>query len=531
MTPVSQRQVDERWMRLALAQAEGAAASGEVPVGAVVVRDGAVAGAGGNAPISACDPTAHAEVAALRAAARAVGNYRLPGATLYATVEPCTMCIGAAVHARIERIVFGAREPKAGAAWLLEEGAALPVGRTFNHRVSITGGVLAEECGALLASFFQAQRAPKGDLASKRRRSPPNLGPRPRSSEGRSAPAPESAAVEDLPDIDAVRRAAQRIQPWARPTPVLASAALDARFGARLSFKCENFQRTGSFKFRGACNAVFSLARERMTAGVATHSSGNHAAALALAARLRGVPCHVAMPRNAALVKHAAAAGYGATIERCEPTLAAREATLKAILARTGAVEIHPYDDSRVIAGQGTAALELLEAAGELDLVLSPIGGGGLTAGTALTIKALSPRTRVIAVEPAAADDAHRSFKTGRLQPALTPRTVADGLLTSLGTRNFALIRRHVDDIVTVGEEAIVAAMRLLWERMKLVVEPSAAVPLAALLEGAINLAEAGGHRETAARREDVANPEIEGRPRIGIVLSGGNVDLDRLPW
>ena len=330
-----------------------------------------------------------------------------------------------------------------------------------------------------------------------------------------------TAASADLPDIDAVRAAAKRIRPWAKATPVLASSALDDRFGARLAFKCESFQRTGSFKFRGAGNAVLALPDERAEAGVATHSSGNHAAALALAARLRGIPCRVVMPRNAPAVKLAAAAGYGAAIERCEPTLDAREAALAAILTRSGATAIHPYDNAHVIAGQGTVALELLQAAAPLDLVLAPIGGGGLAAGVALTVKALSPRTRVIAVEPAAADDAHRSFRAGRILPSLAPRTVADGLLTSLGQRNFALIRRHLDDIVTVSEAAIVAAMRLVWERMKVVVEPSAAVPLAALVEGCV---EAGGAH--------AAKPGGNGdRPRIGIVLSGGNVDLDRLPW
>ena len=527
---MSQRLEDERWMRVALAQAKGAAAAGEVPVGAVVVHDGALAGAGANAPIRACDPTAHAEVAALRAAARALGNYRLPGATLYVTVEPCTMCIGAAVHARVERIVFGASEPKAGAAWLLDESAASRVGRAHNHRVSVTGGVLAEECAALLASFFQARREARRDGAEPGRRSQA----RAFASGASAAPTTGPSAVADLPDVNAVRHAAQRIRPWAKRPPVLASAALDARFGARLAFKCENFQRTGSFKFRGACNAVFSLSDERAAAGVATHSSGNHAAALALAAGLRGIPCHVAMPRNAAKVKLAAVAAYGATIERCEPTLAAREATLEAILARTGAVAIHPYDDFRVIAGQGTAALELLEAADDLDLVLAPIGGGGLAAGVALTVKALSPGTRVIAVEPAAADDAYRSFKSGQLQPSRAPCTVADGLLASLGERNFALIRRFVDDVVTVGEDAIIAAMRLIWERMKLVVEPSAAVPLAALLEGGINLAEApakGKGEAAATGREALPARKLGGQPRIGIILSGGNVDLDELPW
>ena len=328
-------------------------------------------------------------------------------------------------------------------------------------------------------------------------------------------PSPPAAALDDLPEHADVRAAATRIRPHAKRTPTLTSSSLDARFGARLFFKCENFQRTGAFKFRGACNAVFAMPDALAQRGVATHSSGNHAAALALAARLRGVRCHVAIPRDAAAVKQAAVAGYGAAIRLCEPTLEAREATLDAIVAETGATVVHPYDDRRVIAGQGTAVQELIEQAPPLDVVLTPIGGGGLTAGTALVVAALAPKTRMVAVEPAGADDACRSFRTGKRLPSTAPRTIADGLLTSVGVRNFALMQRLVDDVVTVGEDAIVAAMRLLWERMKLVVEPSAAVPLAALLEDRLaSLGKSG----TA-------------KPRIGIVLSGGNVDLDRLPW
>ena len=303
--------------------------------------------------------------------------------------------------------------------------------------------------------------------------------------------------------------AAARIESYAVRTPVLTSSTLDAMFDARLFFKCENFQKVGAFKFRGACNAVFSLSRRDAQRGVATHSSGNHAAALALAAKLRGIPCRVVMPRNAPDVKKVAVAGYGAQIDYCDPTLAARETTLQAVVARTNAVVIHPYDDSRVIAGQGTVALELLDSVTDLDLVLTPIGGGGLTAGTALTVKSRSPATRMVAVEPAGADDAYRSFRARERLPAVAPQTIADGLLTSVGVRNFALIQRCVDDIVTVGDATIVRAMRLIWERMKIVVEPSAAVPLAAIVEQRIDV------RET----------------RVGIVLSGGNVDLDRLPW
>ena len=319
----------------------------------------------------------------------------------------------------------------------------------------------------------------------------------------------ERGRLADLPSMHDVLAAADRIRRHATRTPVLTSSSLDAMFGARLFFKCENFQRAGAFKFRGACNAVLSLSERDARRGVATHSSGNHAAALALAATIRDVPCRVAMPRNAPEVKKMAVAGYGAEIEFCEPTLAAREATLEGIVARTNAAVIHPYDDSRVIAGQGTVALELLDSVPDLDLVLVPIGGGGLTAGTALTVKSRARGTRMVAVEPEGADDACRSLRAGERLPSVAPRTIADGLLTSVGVRNFALIQRYVDDIVTVGETAIVRAMRLIWERMKIVVEPSAAVPLSALVE----------------KRVDARGM------RVGIVLSGGNVDLDRLPW
>ena len=326
----------------------------------------------------------------------------------------------------------------------------------------------------------------------------------------------------DLPTAADVSRAAERIRPFVTRTPVLTASSLDALFGVRLFFKCENFQRVGAFKFRGACNAVRSLSADQAARGVATHSSGNHGAALALAARLRGAPCTVVVPRNAPAVKRAAVAGYGAEVILCEPTLEAREATLARAVAETGRIVVHPYDDARVIAGQGTAALELLDEVPDLDVVLVPVGGGGLAAGTALAVSGGSrrragSRTRVVAVEPAGADDAYRSFKSGERLPSVDPRTIADGLLTSLGVRNFALLRRYLDDIVRVSEEAIVEAMRLVWERMKIVVEPSAAVPLAALVEGAL-------------AASDVIGGSSRGK-RIGIVLSGGNVELDRLPW
>ncbi len=307
-------------------------------------------------------------------------------------------------------------------------------------------------------------------------------------------------------DIEA---AAARIAGRVHRTPVLTCATLDARAGAELYFKCENFQKVGAFKMRGATNAVFALDAASAGRGVATHSSGNHAQALALAARLRGVPAYVVMPSNAPAVKRAAVAGYGAEITVCEPTLAAREATLDEVVARTGAVFVHPYDNEHIIAGQGTAALELLTEQPDLDLVLAPVGGGGLLAGTALATRALAPAARIIAAEPVGADDACRSLAAGRIIPSENPRTVADGLLTSLGERNFPIIREHVAAIWTVAYEAIIAAMRLVWERMKIIIEPSSAVCLAAVL----------------------ARPaEVAGR-RVGIILSGGNVDLARLPW
>ena len=312
-----------------------------------------------------------------------------------------------------------------------------------------------------------------------------------------------------LPGFDDVMRAAERIRPWAHRTPVLTCAGLDRLAGARVYFKCENLQKVGAFKFRGATNAVFALDDEAAQRGVATHSSGNHAAALALAARNRGTRATIVMPRTAPAVKKAAVAGYGAEIVFCEPTLAAREAALAVVVERTGATVVHPYNDPFVIAGQGTAALELLEEVPDLEVIMTPVGGGGLTSGTALTVTARAPGCRVIAAEPAAADDAYRSLREGRIVPSGDPQTVCDGLRTSLGELTFAIIRRHVAEILTVGEAEIVAAMRVMWERMKVLVEPSSSVPFAALL----------------------AHPgEFAGR-RVGIVVSGGNVDLDRLPW
>ena len=311
------------------------------------------------------------------------------------------------------------------------------------------------------------------------------------------------------PSLTDIRAAADRIRRHIHRTPVLSCAGIDRLVGARLFFKCENFQKVGAFKIRGATNAVLSLNERAATAGVATHSSGNHAAALALAARLRGVPAYVVMPDTAPQVKKEAVAGYGAQVTFCAPTLEAREAGLARIVADTGAVFIPPYNDERIIAGQATAALELLADIPDLDLILTPVGGGGLVSGTALTVRGLSPRSRVIAAEPKGADDAYRSFRAGHIIPSVNPQTIADGLLTSLGDKTFAIIRDCVDDIVTVEEADIIRAMRLIWERMKTIVEPSAAVPLGALLSRSV---------------------DVRGK-RVAIILSGGNVDLARLPF
>ncbi|HXQ11381.1 MAG TPA: pyridoxal-phosphate dependent enzyme [Caulobacteraceae bacterium] len=309
---------------------------------------------------------------------------------------------------------------------------------------------------------------------------------------------------------DAIAQARTRIAPFVHVTPVMTSRRLNAITGAELHFKCENFQRAGAFKARGGFNAVMSLSDAEAAAGVYTHSSGNHGAALALAARTRGIPCYVVMPSNAAEVKQAAVAAYGAEIHFCEPTLEAREETANRVGAETGARMIHPYDDEFVIAGQGTAAAELIEAVSRLDILTAPIGGGGLISGTALAAaRASGPKIRVIGTEPAGADDAARSFAAGDLIPLTASATIADGLRASLSKRTFGVISRHVTQVLTASEYAIVDAMRLIWTSMKIVVEPSAAVPLAAILE----------HRDAFAGR------------RVGVILTGGNVDLDALPW
>ncbi|MCG6908506.1 MAG: pyridoxal-phosphate dependent enzyme [Deltaproteobacteria bacterium] len=308
-------------------------------------------------------------------------------------------------------------------------------------------------------------------------------------------------------DLDALQEAADRIAPHIHKTPVMTCGSLDEMAGARLAFKCENLQKVGAFKFRGAANAVLSLSNEEARRGVVTHSSGNHAQALALAARLKGLKAFIVMPATAPGVKIAAVRGYGAEVILCEPTLEAREAAVDEVIEHTGAVLIHPYDDARVIAGQATCALEFHRQVPGLDAVIAPVGGGGLLSGTALATRFVSPKTRVIAAEPELADDAFRSFRQKALLPAGPPRSIADGLLTSLGRIAFPLILAHVNDILTVGEESIAVAMRHIWERMKLVVEPSGAVPLGAVLTHA----------------------DMFGGKHVGIILSGGNVDLQKM--
>ena len=307
-------------------------------------------------------------------------------------------------------------------------------------------------------------------------------------------------------DIEA---AASRIEPFVHRTPVMTSRRLNEILGAEVFLKCENLQRIGAFKARGAHNAIFSLRENQAARGVVTHSSGNHAAALSLAARNRGVRALIVMPSNAPLAKVESVRRLGGQITFCEPTIAAREATAAAIVADQGATLVHPYDDPKVIAGQGTAALELVQEVPGLDAVLAPVGGGGLMSGTAVAVRGHSPSARIWAAEPAQADDAWRSWTTGVLTAGDPPDTIADGLRTTLGERPFVLLRALLDDFATVSEAAIVAAMRLVWEVLKLVIEPSSAVAVAALLE----------NRLPAAGR------------RVGVILTGGNVDLDRLPW
>jgi len=313
--------------------------------------------------------------------------------------------------------------------------------------------------------------------------------------------------VSDRPDLEAIRQAHARIGPHIHRTPVLTCEHLNSLAAVELYFKCENFQKAGVFKSRGACNAVFSLESDQAAKGVATHSSGNHAAALARAAALRQIAAHIVMPSNSPETKVAAVRHYGGNITFCEPTQEAREKTADKVVAETGATLIHPYNNNEVIAGQGTAALELLQQVPDLDVVMVPVGGGGLLSGTLIATKQHQPSTLVIAAEPLGADDAFRSWKSGTCLPMPNPQTIADGLRTSLGELTFPIICDLVDDIWLADEESIVSTLRLVMQRMKIVIEPSSAVPLAALL----------AHDHHFAGK------------KVGVILSGGNVDLDKL--
>lgn len=312
-----------------------------------------------------------------------------------------------------------------------------------------------------------------------------------------------------IPGKNTLLGTADRIKPLIHRTPVLTCNAINEITGGSLFFKCENFQKAGAFKSRGATNAVFQLSEKDLARGVATHSSGNHAAALALAAKRRGIQAHIVMPDNSSKIKIRAVENYGGLITFCESTLQSREDTLNVVISKTGAIEIHPYNNHQIIAGQATAAMEMIEDYPELNLLIAPVGGGGLLSGTALAARYFGDHIKVIAAEPERADDAYRSFISKAFVPSISPDTIADGLRTSLGTLTFPIIMEYVDDIVTVTESGIIAAMRLIWERMKILVEPSSAVPLAAILEGKI---------------------DVSGK-KTGIILSGGNVDLNELPF
>jgi threonine dehydratase len=309
--------------------------------------------------------------------------------------------------------------------------------------------------------------------------------------------------------LQSIQQAAQRIKPYIHRTPVLTNESLNQKVGTQVYLKCENLQKVGAFKFRGASNAVFSLSDEEAACGVCTHSSGNHAQALALAARMRGIPAYIVMPSNAPSVKKNAVAAYGGQITFCEPTLQARESTLEWIRLDTGANVVHPYNDERVIAGQGTAVLELLEEIPDLDVIIAPVGGGGLLSGTSVAATEIKKGIRVIAGEPEMADDAYRSLNAGEIIPSLNPKTIADGLLTSLGTLTFPIVQQRVEQVVTVSEQGIIDSMKFIWERAKIIIEPSSAVAVGVLWERKIDL---------------------QGL-NVGVILSGGNVDLEKLPW
>ena len=312
-----------------------------------------------------------------------------------------------------------------------------------------------------------------------------------------------------IPTYQDMLDAHERIKPHIRRTEVLTSAYLDELSGARLFFKCENFQVPGAFKVRGASNAVFSLDEEQAAKGVATHSSGNHASCLSYAAMRRGIPCNVVMPRTAPQAKKDTVRRYGGNITECEPSTTSREATFAEVQAKTGGDFVHPYNDPRVIAGQGTCSKEFMEQVDGLDMVVAPIGGGGMISGTCLTLSTLAPETKVIAAEPEQADDAYRSFKAGHIIADDAPKTIADGLLVPLKELTWHFVSNHVTEIYTATEAEIIDAMKLTWKHLRIVMEPSCAVPLAVVLK----------------------NPDVFKNKRVGIVVTGGNVDLDKLPW
>jgi threonine dehydratase len=312
-----------------------------------------------------------------------------------------------------------------------------------------------------------------------------------------------------FPSLYDIKAAHSQIRPFIHQTPVMSSKLLDQLFDCNLFFKCENFQKIGAFKFRGATNAVLSLTKEEKRRGVVTHSSGNHAAALSLAASMNGVKAYIVMPDNAPMVKKNAVAGYGAEITFCKPTLQSREETTRMIMEKAGATLVHPYDNFNVICGQGTAALELLNEKGDLDIVIAPIGGGGLMSGTSTCVKGINTDIQVIGAEPLNANDAFKSFISGKLTPSVNPLTVADGLLTSLSELTFSVIRKNVDNIFTAKEESIIDCMLLVWERMKIIIEPSSATVLAIIKE----------------------NPDFFRGKKIGLIISGGNVDFRKLPF
>ncbi|MDP4786113.1 MAG: pyridoxal-phosphate dependent enzyme [Alphaproteobacteria bacterium] len=313
----------------------------------------------------------------------------------------------------------------------------------------------------------------------------------------------------NIPDLSDVKTAHERISPHIHYTPIVTSQFLDAKTGAKLFFKCENFQKAGAFKVRGASNAVFGLDDATAAKGVATHSSGNHALSLSYAAGRRGIPCTVVMPKTAPQAKKDAVIGYGGTIVECEPATTSREAVFAEVVAKTGADFVHPYNDPRVIAGQATCSLELIDQVKDLDCVVAPIGGGGMISGTCLTLSHLAPSIEIYAAESKQADDAYRSFKAGHIIADDAPVTVADGLKVPLKDLTWHFVSNHVTDILTASEQEIIDAMKLTWQRMKMVIEPSCAVPLAVILK----------------------NPDLFRGKKVGVIITGGNVDLDKLPW